>query len=66
MLIKQLSDEDVVVLEVIIGKKKIITTMYFDINRQIDIDLIKLEAIIQHANDAGLLTAMDSNSKSTS
>jgi len=66
MLIKQLSDEDVVVLEVIIGKKKNITTMYFDINRQIDIDLIKLEAIIQHANGAGLLTAMDSNSKSTS
>jgi len=66
MLIKQLSDEDVVVLEVIIGNKKIITSMYFDINWQIDIDMMKLEAIIQHANDAGLLIAMDNNSRSTS
>jgi len=66
MLIKQLLDEDVVVLEVITGNKKIIiTSMYFDINRQIDIDLLKLDAIIQHANDAGLLIAMDSNSRST-
>jgi len=28
--------------------------MYFDINRQIDIDLMKLGAIIQHAKDADL------------
>jgi len=40
--------------------------MYFDINRQTNIDLMKLEAIIQHANDAGLLIVMDSNSRSTS
>jgi len=67
MLIKQLSDEDVVVLEVITGNTKIIiTSMYFDINRQIDIDLMKLEAVIQHANDAGLLIAMDSKSRATS
>jgi hypothetical protein len=47
MLIKQLSDEDAVVLEVITGNKKIIiTSMFFDINRQINIDLLKIEAII--------------------
>jgi hypothetical protein len=39
--------------------------MYFDINRQIDIDLLKIEAIIQHANDAGVLIAVD-NFRTTS
>jgi hypothetical protein len=67
MLIKQLSNEDVVVLEVITGNKKnIITSMYFDINWQIDNDLLKTEAIIQQAKDMGILIAIDSNSRSTS
>jgi len=39
--------------------------MYFDMSRQIDIDLMKLEAVIQHANNAGLLFAKDINSRST-
>jgi len=54
-------------LEVITGNKKIIiTSMHFDTTRQIDTEMRKLDAIIQHANDAGLLIAMDSNSRSTS
>jgi hypothetical protein len=40
--------------------------MYFDINRQIADDLNKIEAIIQNAKGAGVILAMDSNSRSTS
>jgi hypothetical protein len=40
--------------------------MYFDITQQIGIDLLKIDAIIQHAKGAGVLIAMDSNSRSTS
>jgi len=44
LLIKQLSDEDVAVVEVIIGNVKIIlATMYYDVNREIEIDLVKIE-----------------------
>jgi hypothetical protein len=67
LLIKQLSDVDTVVLEVIIENAKIIlASIYLDIRQQIDIDLTKMEAIIQHAKGAGVLIAMDSNSRSTS
>jgi hypothetical protein len=62
ILLKQLSDEDAVVIELIFGNKKvIIASMYFDINRCIGIDLRKIEAI-QHA---GILIAMDSNARSS-
>ena len=40
--------------------------MYLDISQQIDVNLMKIEAIIQHAKGAGILIAMDSNSRSTS
>jgi len=40
--------------------------MYFDINRQIEDDLNKIEAIIQHAKGVGVLLAIDSNSRSRS
>jgi hypothetical protein len=40
--------------------------MYFNINQCIGIDLRKTEAIIQHAQDAGILIAMDSNARSSS
>jgi hypothetical protein len=67
LLLKQLSDVDTVVLEVTIENAKIIlASMYLDIRQQIDIDLTKMEAIIQHAKGAGVLIAMDSNSRSTS
>jgi hypothetical protein len=67
LILRQLSDEDTVVLEVVIDKAKtIIASMYFDINRQIEGDLNKIEAIIHHAKGAGVLLAIDSNSRSTS
>ena len=40
--------------------------MYFDIRQRIETDLLKIEAITQHAKGAGDLIAMDSNSRSTS
>lgn len=54
------------VFEVVNNKAKItIASMYFDINRPID-DLNKIEAIMQHAKGAGVIMAMDSNSRLTS
>jgi hypothetical protein len=51
---------------VIIDNEKIlIASMYLDIGQQIDNDLTKIDAIIQHAKGAGLLIAMDSNARST-
>ena len=65
-LFNGLSDEDMVVLEVIIGNVKIIlASMYLDINRELEIDLLKIEAILLHAKGAGVLIAAD-NSRSVS
>jgi hypothetical protein len=57
----------VVVLEATTDNTRIIiASMYLDINRPIDIDLLKIEAMIAHAKGAGVIIAMDSNSRSTS
>ena len=65
LLLRQLSDEDTLVLEVVSDKTKtIVASMYFDINRQIEDDLYKIEAIIQHAKGTGVLLAIDRNSSS--
>jgi hypothetical protein len=40
--------------------------MYFDINRKIKIDMLKIEAILLHSKGADVLIAIDSNSKSIS
>jgi len=40
--------------------------MYYDINRPIDYDLQKMQAIIMHANGVGIVFAVDSNARSTS
>jgi hypothetical protein len=67
LLLRQLLDEDTVVLEVVSDKARtIIASTYFDINRQIEGDLKEIEAIIHHAKGAGLLLAIDSNSRSAS
>lgn len=67
ILIKQLSDEDTVVLEITFSDlKMIIASLYFDITRHIEIDLRKIEKITQHAKGAGVLIAIDSNSRSSS
>jgi len=67
MLRRQISDEHEVLLEVITGNEKnIITSIHFETTSQIDIEMRKRDAIIQHANDSGLLIAMDSNSSTIS
>jgi len=55
LLLNQLSDEDMVVLEVIIGNVKIILA-----------GMLKIEAILLYAKGAGVLIAADSNSRSVS
>jgi len=40
--------------------------MYFDINRPIDIDLQKIQAILTHTKGVGIIFAIDSNARSTS
>jgi hypothetical protein len=40
--------------------------MYFDIGRPIEVDLSKIETVLQHANGVGVLLAMDSNARSAS
>jgi len=67
ILIKQLSDEDTVVIEIIYNELKIIiASLYFDITRHIDSDLRKIKKIVQHAKGAGALIAVDSISRSSS
>jgi len=56
----------VVALETKVDVRLIIASMYFDINRPIDIDLQKMEATLAHAKGVGIIFAMDSNSRSTS
>jgi hypothetical protein len=60
-------DADTFVLEKIIYSLNIILArIYFDIRQQIKVDLTKVEAALQHAKGAGVLIAMDSNSRSAS
>jgi hypothetical protein len=67
LLLKQLSGADAVVVEIPIdGVKLILTSMYFDIGRQIEVDLSKIEAVLQYANGAGILLAIDSKARSAS
>ena len=40
--------------------------MYFNIGQQIEVELAKIEATLQHAKGAGVLIEMDSNSRSES
>ena len=64
---KQLSDEDAVVLEGMIGNTRIIiASIYLDINQLLDIHMPKIEATIAHAMGAGVIIAIDSNLRSTS
>jgi exonuclease III len=67
LLINQLSDEDAVVLETKVDNTRIIiASLYFDISRPLDTDMQKIEATLAHAKGAGVIIAMDSNSRSTS
>ena len=67
LLIKQLSDLDTVVIEIIKDKRRfIVASLYSDINKQLDNELQKIEEILKFSNGIRLLIAMDSNSRSTS
>ena len=67
LLLKQHSDADAVVAEITVdGVKLILASMYFDIGRQIEVDLSKIETVLQHANGVGVLLAIDSNARSVS
>ena len=57
-LLKHLSDSDTVVLEVTLDNGKIaLISMYLDINQHLHDNMINIEAIIQHAEGAGILLA---------
>jgi hypothetical protein len=65
--ITQISGEDTVVLETKVGNATLlIAGMYFDINRPIEYDLQKMQAILMHAKGVGAVFAIDSNARSTS
>jgi exonuclease III len=65
-LIQQLSDADVVTVEITIGNLNIImVSMYFDREKPIQPDLAKMELTIQHAKGTAVLFATDSNARST-
>jgi len=67
IILKKLSDEDAVVVEIRMeGATLIIVSMYFDINRPIDIDLQKIQAILTYVKGVGIILAIESNARSTS
>jgi len=66
ILIKQLSDENTAVIEIMYREMKtIIVNLYFVITRHIDSDLRKIENIQQYGKCAGALIAVDSKSRSS-
>jgi hypothetical protein len=67
ILLKQLSEADTIVAEITInGLTFIFASMYFDIDRHIELDLEQIDNILQHANGKGVILTIDSNSRSTS
>lgn len=63
--LSQLSDEDMVVVEVIQGNLQFIAaSIYLDIENKITMDLNKIENILHFAKGRGLLMDMDSNARS--
>ena len=66
MLIQQVSDADMVAVEIIKGSIKLVAvSMYFDRENQIEQDLGKMELTMHHAKDTAVLFALDSNARST-
>ena len=62
MLIHQLSDADTVAVEIIKRNTKLIAaSIYFDRENQIEHDLIKMESVLHHAKNTGVLIASDCN-----
>ena len=65
ILIKQLSEDDIVVVEITQGNLKFIAArLYLDIKSDLNNDILKIERILQFAKGKGLILALDSNSRS--
>jgi len=65
LLISQLSEEDIVAVEITQGNLKFIAiSIYLDADNEISTDLKKLENMLRLAKGRGLLVAMDSNARS--
>ena len=65
ILIHQMSEEDIVVVEITHGNRIFIAvSAYLDIGKDIKEDLNKIKKIIQLAKGKGLLVAIDSNARS--
>ena len=63
-LITQLSNEDCVVVEMRSGANKFLSiSMYFDIHRDIEEDIRKIEKVSAYAKGNGLIIALDSNAR---
>jgi len=64
-MIRQLSDTDAGTVDVIKGNTKIIAaSMYFDRDLQIENNLEKMERVLQHAKNTGVLIASGTNARS--
>jgi hypothetical protein len=65
LLISQLSEEDIVVVEIIqVNLKFIPASIYLGTENEITMDLYKIENVLQFANGRGLVVAIDSNARS--
>ena len=65
LLVSQLSEEDIVAVEITQGNLKFIAfSIYLDVDNEISTDLNKPENILRFAKGRGLLVAMDSNARS--
>jgi hypothetical protein len=65
LLISQLSEEDIVAVEITEGNLNFIAiSIYLDADNEISTDLNKLENIMRFAKGRGLLVAIDSNARS--
>jgi len=65
VLITQLSDEDCIVVEISYGNFNFYgISLYFDITEDIEINIRKMEQILNYSKGQGLLIAADSNARS--
>jgi hypothetical protein len=65
MLINELSEADTVAVAVLKESLKfIITRRYFDRGNLIELDQVKVDAVLEHEKWTGIMIAMDSNSRS--
>jgi dihydroxyacetone kinase-like predicted kinase len=65
ILITKISDEDIAVVEITHEKWKILAaSMYFDLEKRIENNFIKMDELVKFAKDGSILIAADCNSRS--